>query len=388
MIFSLQQLQEKCRKQQQPFFLAFMDLTKAFDLVSGSGLFQIPQKIGCPPKLLTIITAFHEGMQSTVCFDRATLEAFQVSSEVKLGCVLASTLFRIFFSMLLQPMPLFADCSEGVYIWMRADSKLFNTARLCAKTKTLEVLVRKLLFTDDATLASHCETGLQGLVENLSHTCKEFGLTCTISLKKTSILAQDEQTPPVITIDNTEPEVVDSSTYLGSTMPSKASLDDEISSRIAKATGVMAKLNKRVWNNDLLCEGIKLQVYQSFVLSTLLYSSKSWPTYSRQEKWLNGFHLCCLQHFLQIKWQDRAPNTTCLASLHYSSKNAYHGSVMYTIWNSVACQGKSSVGNCRRASNKHSFTSRMFASPTCNLLISIPTPGRSLRQTAKLGIMV
>ena len=215
-----------------------MDLTKAFDLVSGSRLFQIPQKIGCPPKLLAIITAFHEGMQSTVCFDRATLEAFQVSSEVKLGCVLASTLFRIFFSMLLQPMPLFADCLEGVYIWMRADSKLFNTARLCAKTKTLEVLVRKLLFTDDATLASHSEAGLQGLVDNLSHTCKEFGLT--ISLKKTSILAQDEQTHPVITIGNTEPEVVDSSTYLGSTMPSKASLDVEISSRIAKATGVMA----------------------------------------------------------------------------------------------------------------------------------------------------
>ena len=34
MIFSLRQLQEKCREQQQPLFLAFVDLTKAFDLVS------------------------------------------------------------------------------------------------------------------------------------------------------------------------------------------------------------------------------------------------------------------------------------------------------------------------------------------------------------------
>ena len=34
MIFSLRQLQEKCLEQQQPLFLAFMDLTKAFDLVS------------------------------------------------------------------------------------------------------------------------------------------------------------------------------------------------------------------------------------------------------------------------------------------------------------------------------------------------------------------
>ena len=114
MIFSLRQMHEKCREQQQPLFLAFMDLTKAFDLVSRSRHFKIHQKIGCPPKLLAIITSFHQDMQSTVCFDGATSNAFPVSSGVKQGCVLAPTLFRIFFSMLLQYA--FLDCTEGVYI--------------------------------------------------------------------------------------------------------------------------------------------------------------------------------------------------------------------------------------------------------------------------------
>ena len=49
MIFSLRQLQEKCREQRQPLYLAFIDLTKAFDLVSRSGLFTLLQRIGCPP---------------------------------------------------------------------------------------------------------------------------------------------------------------------------------------------------------------------------------------------------------------------------------------------------------------------------------------------------
>ena len=97
------------------------------------------------------------------------------------------------------------------------------------------------------------------------------------SLKKTNILAQDAETPPVITINNTELEVADSFTYLGSTVSSKALLDVEISSRIAKAAGVMAKLNKRVWTNDLLSERTKLQVYRSCVLSTLLYGSEHGP---------------------------------------------------------------------------------------------------------------
>ena len=69
------------------------------------------------------------------------------------------------------------------------------------QNQDLEVLIRKLLFADDAALASHSEAGLQRLVDKLSHACKDFGLT--ISLKKTNILAQDAQSPPVITIDNT-----------------------------------------------------------------------------------------------------------------------------------------------------------------------------------------
>ena len=49
MVFSVRQLQEKCREQRRPLYLAFIDLTKAFDLVSRTGLFALLQKIGCPP---------------------------------------------------------------------------------------------------------------------------------------------------------------------------------------------------------------------------------------------------------------------------------------------------------------------------------------------------
>ena len=65
MIFSLRQLQEKCREQRLPLYIGFIDLTKAFDLVSRSGLFKLLQRIGCPTKLLKIITSFHEEMQSS-----------------------------------------------------------------------------------------------------------------------------------------------------------------------------------------------------------------------------------------------------------------------------------------------------------------------------------
>ena len=66
MVYSLRQLQEKCREQQMPLYLTFIDLTKASDLVSRDGLFQILPKIGCPAKLQNMIESFHTNMKGTV----------------------------------------------------------------------------------------------------------------------------------------------------------------------------------------------------------------------------------------------------------------------------------------------------------------------------------
>ena len=46
----------------------------------------------------------------------------------------------------------------------RNDGNLFNLARLWAKTKVRKVLIRKILFTDDAALTAHTENALQRLI--------------------------------------------------------------------------------------------------------------------------------------------------------------------------------------------------------------------------------
>ena len=45
----------------------------------------------------------------------------------------------------------------------------------------------------------------------------------------------------------------------------------------------------------------------------LLYGSESWTLYTRQERRLNTFHLCCLRRILGISWQDHIPNNEVLA---------------------------------------------------------------------------
>ena len=91
-ILSLGQLQEKSREQRRPPYIAFIDLTRGLDLVGSRGLFTLPLMIGCPSKLLNIITSFHDGMQGTVQFDGSSLNPFPVVSGVTYGCVLTGPL--------------------------------------------------------------------------------------------------------------------------------------------------------------------------------------------------------------------------------------------------------------------------------------------------------
>ena len=207
MLFSLRQLQKKCHEQQVPLYSAFIDLTKAFELVSRSGLFQLLEKIRCQ------------------------------------GCVLAPTLFGIFFSLVLSHA--FRTSEDDIYIHTRSDGRLFNLDWLKARSKIRKILIRELLFADDAALTSHPAESLQRIIVRLADACKEFGLT--ISIKKTNIMGQDVRNAQSINIIEYILEDVQDFTYLGSTITSNLSTDVEINKCISNASSAMSTLTNRVW---------------------------------------------------------------------------------------------------------------------------------------------
>ena len=88
--------------------------------------------------------------------------SFPISIGVKQRCVLAPTLFSIFFSIMLREAK--ENLPDGIYIRFRTDGSLFNLA--C--TKTIEKLITELLFADDCALLAHTEESLQHIVNRLS----------------------------------------------------------------------------------------------------------------------------------------------------------------------------------------------------------------------------
>ena len=271
MIFSVRQLQEKCRKQRQDLYLLFVDLTKAFDTVCRAGLWYILAKLGCPAKFTHMVRSFHDGMLARVLEHGMVSEPIPVTNGVKQGCVLAPTLFSILFATMLQQA--LSKSNAGVSINCRTDGKAFDLRRLKAKTKVYEALLRDFLFADDCALAATSEEDLQELADNLSDACSDFGLT--ISLKKSEVLFQPTQQVaadgPVIKIQGTQLNNVQEFTYLGSRVTSDCSLDKETSSRLAKGSSSFGRLWTRVWTERGIKLSTKIAVYRAVVLTSLLY---------------------------------------------------------------------------------------------------------------------
>ncbi|GFO50142.1 RNA-directed DNA polymerase from mobile element jockey [Plakobranchus ocellatus] len=304
----------KVSRTKQRILCKFVDLTKAFDTVSRTGLWLILERLGCPPKFLQMVIQLHENQCGKVRISGDLSEPFSISNGVKQGGVLAPTLFSIFFSMMLKQANENCEDEDGIYIRYRLDGSLFNLRRLQAHTKTNERLIRDLLFADDAALVAHTEQALQRLTSCFADASRLFGLE--ISLKKTEVLhqpaPQEAYHPPHITINSSELKSTPQFTYLGCTISSDARLDKEIDNRLARANSSFGRLYKRVWNNKSLKIKTKIQVYRAVVLTTLLYGSETWVTYSSNIRLLERLHQRCLRTILKIHWSDLVTNVEVL----------------------------------------------------------------------------
>ena len=172
MIFSLKQIQEKCIEQNRPLYMVFVDFTKGFDTVHRETLWKILRKIGCPNLFVDLIASLHKDMKVSVSLKGELSKPFDVQNGVKQGCVLAPTLFSLFFSKVLDCA--FAGCDKGVTIQSRLGANLFNANQFKSTTRTKPILVRELMFADDTAFVAHSHEDMQDIVTRFAGAAKAF----------------------------------------------------------------------------------------------------------------------------------------------------------------------------------------------------------------------
>lgn len=110
------------------------------------------------------------------------------------------------------------------------------------------------------------------------------------------------------------PQLLSIITSFHEKMQNVVSYDDEASGSFTIQSGVkeIAKLCKRICDNSQLALFTKLKVFQTCVLSSLLYDNETWMTYTRNESHLKSFYLHCLQCILSITWTYKFTNSALL----------------------------------------------------------------------------
>ena len=191
-----------CQQEQNVgLYTTFVDLTKAFDTECREGLWTIMAKFGCPPKFISLVKQFYDGMQASVQDRGEHSEPFPVTNGVKQGFV------------------------------FRTDGKLFNLRRLQAKTKVQDDIARDFLFADDCALNARTQSDMQRSMNSFAKACDDFGLS--ISTKKTEVMYQPAPatpyTEPSITVNSENLTVADTFIYLCSTLSRNVRIDEEVS---------------------------------------------------------------------------------------------------------------------------------------------------------------
>jgi hypothetical protein len=316
MIFVARQLMEKSVEQHRDLHIIFIDIEKAFDSVCRKTLWRVLEKFGCPPRFIAIVSALHNDMLGKVLYGGKVSEPFAIKTGVKQGCVLAPVLFALYLAAV--DMHVKAERTIGIPLRYRLDGCLFNLRRLRARTKTSDTIVSELQYADDNGILAHEGEELQDSTTAWDEGYRKFGLKMNYEKTKMLSLTSNEQDCRIQVANNTI-EHVQRFVYLGSTLSSDNSLDQEITNRIRAAHCSYGRLMRRVFLNHGLRIRTKLAVYQAVVVSTLLYGCETWTLYSRHTKLLEQFHIGKLRRLLRIRWQDRVSNDDVLQRANIQS---------------------------------------------------------------------
>ena len=191
-IFTLQGLCSLRKSRKQKTFLAFLDLSKAFDKVWRDGLFYLLWQKGIQGKCWKLLRSLYENVSNKVIFGDYESEWFSQDFGLKQGCILSPTLFSILMSDL-------AEMLSSANLGVELSSKLINC----------------LLFADDIVLMGTSDEELQSLLDITAKFAEKWGMKFNPSKSKVLVVGQKLNKTKKWRLGNNELEEANEYKYLG-----------------------------------------------------------------------------------------------------------------------------------------------------------------------------
>uniref|UniRef100_A0A8D9AYK2 Craniofacial development protein 2 n=1 Tax=Cacopsylla melanoneura TaxID=428564 RepID=A0A8D9AYK2_9HEMI len=259
-LFVVRQILEKCYEYEIDLHILFVDFKQAFDSLKRSKLKDALKDLGITPKLINLAMMTMTNTRAKVKIDKNLSDPFDISSGVKQGDGLSTTLFIIALHKAIQPID-----QRGT---------IFNkSTQICAYADDVAIIAR----TKDRLIEVYKEIEKNGI---------ELGLC--VNIQKTVYMkmsaSEDRRTLQDLQIENANFKGVTQFTYLGELVNNEGKTSTAIKERLQRGNRAYFA-NLKLLKSKLITRKTKLKIYKTLVRPVITYGSENWTlTVQDQEK--------------------------------------------------------------------------------------------------------
>ena len=306
------------RNHNLPTWGLFVDLVKAFDTANHDLLYEILHKYGVPPQLVSVIKRLYDGASVKLKIGEADPRSIPYTVGVKQGDAMAPVLFLFLmqaFAETLEDSWEEAEIEVPTFNYHRnRDNPIGRLVNQRSQSKGTLLLLNNLLYVDDGAFIFTNKTDMIKAAEIIYKHFARFGLIMHIGRDGKKSKTEAMYFPPKLLTAKETPEVTTKDTfkvmdgyvgftdkfqYLGSLITTDLKDTHEIKKRVQKATVQMNEL-RHLWRNKNIKTDIKVWLYLSLPVNTLLWGCESWTMTARSIKALESFHTKSIRKILGI----------------------------------------------------------------------------------------
>jgi hypothetical protein len=264
-------------KQGEIFAVAFMDLSGAYDSVCRELMFEKLQKlVGLSEHSLATLQCLYNNTQCIVKGQYSLSEPFSVTSGVRQGCPLSTTLFNLFIS----------DLHD--YITQRCPGKGVRV-RLPGGTRQHSVIT-DLGYADDIALCANNASDLQRILDAFADYCKANGLIINPSKCETVVFSGGGAWPQaswtVKEPDSSGPEPsrrdlarVQKFKYLGVELHGSSSITAAVGQRLACMVTAQSAVYRRLREMHVTYDPVMIaDLFETITAASGSYGCEIWST--------------------------------------------------------------------------------------------------------------
>ena len=254
--------------------MVMLDWAKAFDRLHPRNLCKALLRFGVPSEMCDMIAAIYALRKFTIIDHSGQSDVHEQSAGIAQGCHLSPYLFIAVQTIMMHDV--------------------FQELDLQAEPPY--VVTRDVLYADDTVLVSRYASNLQLLLDRIITEGRTYGLE--LNWDKT-VQMQISTLARVTQPNGSDIKSVREVVYLGGLITCDGKAGREIARLIGEGYSVFDKL-EAVWKHAFISTTRKVQIYETCIVTKLLYSLESVWLLQNEQKKLDAFHHKCLRRCLQI----------------------------------------------------------------------------------------